>query len=295
MKKAFPFVLSLILLVSVSVPAVLFAQNFTSSLVNPVPAEAASIIETSKALTKRDFRKQDFSGSYIGKRFQYTADHSSILRTYTYKFDLVQMGDAISGTSTITSSDGDFGVIKLHGSVKDGKMFFEEYEIVQQQMKSNMVWCFKVGELELGKTNEGQTILYGPTQSYTSTYYMPCTGGFTMLEKMEYNQQPSVTYKTDDSQELVQIAQDNTYQLNVYPNPFAASSMVQFTIEKESHVNIQLFDVNGKLIKSLANTKYNAGTHQLNINGGGLQSGVYILRIDVDGDAQSMQLVKSAY
>jgi hypothetical protein len=59
------------------------------------------------------------------------------------------------------------------------------------------------------------------------------------------------------------------YRLNQnYPNPFNPVTTISFTLPKNEAVTLKIFDVNGKLIKTLLDkTQQPAGTHQLGWDG----------------------------
>ncbi|MCK4330101.1 T9SS type A sorting domain-containing protein [candidate division WOR-3 bacterium] len=67
----------------------------------------------------------------------------------------------------------------------------------------------------------------------------------------------------------------------VSPNPISRPTMINFTMPKNEHVSIKIYDVTGSFIKTLANERFNAGNHTLKINTDELISGVYFLKMDV--------------
>ncbi|MCB0722614.1 MAG: T9SS type A sorting domain-containing protein [Ignavibacteriae bacterium] len=91
-----------------------------------------------------------------------------------------------------------------------------------------------------------------------------------------------------------------TYDLSQnYPNPFNPSTRFTFSLPKGSNVSIVVFDVTGRQIATLVNSKFEAGKYSVDWNGtdnGGalVSSGVYFYRI-VAGDfvqTRKMALIK---
>lgn len=72
------------------------------------------------------------------------------------------------------------------------------------------------------------------------------------------------------------------HSYKVFPNPFAENLTVDVELAEKSHVEIDVFDMNGKYISSIANDKYPAHIQQkFNISGAGLKlsQGVYFVRL----------------
>ena len=70
-----------------------------------------------------------------------------------------------------------------------------------------------------------------------------------------------------------------------YPNPFNPRTQIRFDLPNESHVQLKIFDIQGRLIETLLNNKVNAGYHQINWNGSQFSSGMYFIQmISDEGD-----------
>jgi len=81
--------------------------------------------------------------------------------------------------------------------------------------------------------------------------------------------------------------------MSTYPNPFTASSSVKYHIAKTSNVNITVYDVNGKPIKSLVNQKQSAGTYTVQWNSGNAAKGIYFINAIIDGQLKgSVRVLK---
>jgi hypothetical protein len=76
-----------------------------------------------------------------------------------------------------------------------------------------------------------------------------------------------------------------------YPNPFNPTTNIKYSITKESHVSLKVFDVLGREVENLVNTKQVAGSYQVNFNASKLASGVYIYRIIAGDYIQSMKMM----
>ena len=80
-----------------------------------------------------------------------------------------------------------------------------------------------------------------------------------------------------------------------YPNPFNAETTLSFALEHSAHVMIDLFDVQGREVKSVANDVFAAGEHRLSFQAPELTSGSYFAVLRMDGmkvSARRMTLLK---
>jgi len=64
-----------------------------------------------------------------------------------------------------------------------------------------------------------------------------------------------------------------------YPNPFNPVTNIKYSLPKASHVKINVYDINGKLVEELINVKQEEGYHIVQWNAGQYSSGVYLYRI----------------
>ncbi len=68
-----------------------------------------------------------------------------------------------------------------------------------------------------------------------------------------------------------------------YPNPFNPSTRISFQIFKQSNIRISLFDVSGRLIRSIQNENLITGTYALDIDCTEFASGIYFCSLYADG------------
>ena len=69
----------------------------------------------------------------------------------------------------------------------------------------------------------------------------------------------------------------DTYMLyQNFPNPFNPSTEIKYSIPQRSYVDIKIYDITGKAVRELVGKEQDAGYYTLNVNAGGLSSGVYL-------------------
>ncbi len=82
-----------------------------------------------------------------------------------------------------------------------------------------------------------------------------------------------------------------------YPNPFNPQTTIQFTLPSTANVSISVYDMNGRLVKTLVNNeRLAAGTHSVNWtgtneNGDIVSSGMYLYVIDNGTARISKQMI----
>ncbi len=108
----------------------------------------------------------------------------------------------------------------------------------------------------------------GDGMDTTSMVLTPCVTGFSSIE-------------------------ENLFHLTIFPNPASDHTAIEYTLEENSDIKIELYDVAGKKICELLSEKQNAGSHRqsLNIREMNLKSGVYILRMQANNKNELQKFV----
>ena len=68
-----------------------------------------------------------------------------------------------------------------------------------------------------------------------------------------------------------------------FPNPFNPSTNIEFDIPKSAEVAVRIYNILGQLVATIADQKFDVGTHILKWNAAGYSSGVYIVRLESEG------------
>ncbi len=79
-----------------------------------------------------------------------------------------------------------------------------------------------------------------------------------------------------------------------YPNPFNPTTIVPVELSRAATVRASLYDLSGREVKALVNANFSAGSHDLHIDGTGMTTGVYLVKIVVENvvNVQRISLVK---
>ena len=83
--------------------------------------------------------------------------------------------------------------------------------------------------------------------------------------------------------------------LSVLPNPFNQSSVISYQLSVGGMVNLSLYDINGRLVRTLVDGWQAAGEHRATISGqpgmSVLPAGIYIIRLEAAGTAFTRKAV----
>ena len=77
---------------------------------------------------------------------------------------------------------------------------------------------------------------------------------------------------------------------DVYPNPFNATTQIRFDVPHASFVNVAVYDLQGRLLETLASRMFEAGRHTIAYDASPCPSGTYIVRMQ-SGEFSAAQKV----
>lgn len=81
-----------------------------------------------------------------------------------------------------------------------------------------------------------------------------------------------------------------------YPNPFNPMTSVKFNLDRDQHVRLGVFDMNGRRVAELANQTFGAGEHSVvwqgrDESGRAVASGNYLLRMVTGSGVQTSKMM----
>ncbi len=125
--------------------------------------------------------------------------------------------------------------------------------------------------------------LYDKHSNENNTYY------FSALSSGVYNlSTPKINLVTREEKEeevyLFELAQN-------YPNPFNPSTNISFTLADETDVKLEVFDILGKQVSVLVESKMLQGVHNISFNATNLNSGIYFYRITTNNWIATKKMV----
>jgi flagellar hook assembly protein FlgD len=79
-----------------------------------------------------------------------------------------------------------------------------------------------------------------------------------------------------------------------YPNPFNAQTNIDFDLDKDSRVELSVYDITGAKVTTLVDGELEAGNHSITWDAAEVASGVYYYKMRSNGEelTRKMTLLK---
>jgi len=119
--------------------------------------------------------------------------------------------------------------------------------------------------------------------------------GFQIKDKNQYLLDQFIISKTPAGMADDEPLSPQQLNLRNYPNPFNASTMVEFSIPQAGQYKITIYDILGRAVKLLAEGYAQAGTYWLHWDGEDSQgnlvpSGVYTCHISTESGSNQIKI-----
>lgn len=148
---------------------------------------------------------------------------------------------------------------------------------------------------ELQKSMDGQ--------AFTDIGFVPGNGNSSQLHNYNYTDQKVVS--GSNYYRLKQIDFDGRFTYSsiikldytkfdwaLLGNPAANNSWVQVQIDKEANVSVQVVSMSGNVIQNINKGKIPSGAYSIQLNLINVSSGIYVVRLIVDGKSYSKKIIK---
>ncbi len=112
------------------------------------------------------------------------------------------------------------------------------------------------------------------------------------IEKINLPLEPVTSLEESENPNLI----TDFSSVHNYPNPFNPSTEISFKVNKTSQININIFDITGKFVKSLINKPFSAGHHSLKWDGKNdsqkaVSSGIYFYKISSQNQSETKRMI----
>ncbi len=156
-------------------------------------------------------------------------------------------------------------------------------------------WNYKITGTFNNRTNNiasGYGSVYNLSFDDNNNMYTNCFYGWT-IEKWTYSSTLPTIKLTEVKKETNNIPVDYRLSQN-YPNPFNPTTTIEFSLPSGTDVVLNIYNLNGELIKTLLNRNLTAGKYSVRFDASGLASGTYIYELKAKNfrSAKKMILLK---
>ena len=76
-----------------------------------------------------------------------------------------------------------------------------------------------------------------------------------------------------------------------YPNPFNPSTRIEFQLQDDQDVKLEIYGINGQLIETLIERRTFAGKHAINWNAENIAAGVYFIKMRITDRVQTQKVI----
>jgi photosystem II stability/assembly factor-like uncharacterized protein len=76
-----------------------------------------------------------------------------------------------------------------------------------------------------------------------------------------------------------------------YPNPFNPVTKVKFQIPNSGFVKLMIYDILGRVVKTVVDQELTPGTYEVSIHGSTLSSGVYYYKLETEGFTETKKMI----
>ncbi len=206
-----------------------------------------------------------------------TRVHNYSLKTFNDNLKVdYYLGDPGMGGVKLTDINGTAGSSKnstmIYGA-EDANMDFEEYLIFNWQVPDTVscsprIYAVIDPENEFEEIHENNNIGWNVLHIYDCLECLYAENT-TSLEKPVSNQ----------------------VMFEAYPNPFSSYFMIRFTLANPESVTIDLFDMSGQKVRTVADQKYLPGGQEITVNAQDLGAGLYYCKITAGNFNETKKLI----
>lgn len=134
-----------------------------------------------------------------------------------------------------------------------------------------------------------------PGVDVTSSYNFNVNKGiYTRCEFDFTSDLDSIQRTGQNANTCLTFVNENIKEINsfsIYPNPYESSTVIELELEELSEVSVTVFDVTGKLIQTIVNSKALVGTQSFDFNPI-KDAGIYLVKVKIGEQESTKRLIK---
>lgn len=230
------------------------------NLINQSVLIGGGTADTTNSFSVSYFQKLDTSGNLL-----FTKIFETNQQEYLYDFKIVNSNQYIFTVARYNFADSVYAKVFIcdsSGNILNQKNF----------VKDSVYSLFS----SIDKSNDGYFIFTGSVGNNREI-----NNDNTIVVKTDSN----LNYKPVNVPNINSLTLKNEYELlQNYPNPFNSSTNIKFNLLKGGFVEINLYDISGKLVRVLVSEKYEKGQYDNFLDMYDLASGIYFYTLTINKD-----------
>ncbi len=214
--------------------------------------------------------------------------------------NLVEMKTSTTGNGVVlgrmVKGPNDFGKVFGPGDPLNGV----DVSLIDKSVTKGAVWGYDVTHTHPAGIDSG---LYKFANIPPGEYYIYC--GITGIKGLDF----TVNVTGSDTHDIEIIVDSSSFgyqytnvegvdfemlKISIMPNPFKDVIQVEYNLEDKFPVNIQLLDINGKLVETLYDKVSPSGRnrHNLKVDAKALSAGVYFVQFKIGESIYTERILK---
>jgi Arylsulfotransferase (ASST)/Secretion system C-terminal sorting domain len=205
---------------------------------------------------------------------------------------------------TVKGSDLNPGQLFINWFGHEDEVEMYEIEVGTSPNNFNLWATINTGVWTISNLQRGLTYyvraramnLAGSVISPWSNVWQIQVGGnvvaFDAFQNRDWDSSGKGIYSSTAADETFNQSQPGEFGLiNVYPNPFNASTTISVSLPQSADLSVVVFNVAGQQVAELANSSFNLGTHTFSFDAAGMASGLYFIRATIPDHLNQVQKV----
>ena len=137
----------------------------------------------------------------------------------------------------------------------------------------------------------GDDLIISNDQNKTLVYNL---NGQLKTKSFNFKNIPRDLLLVSSSGEIIDIKYNNSEKFSLvsaYPNPFNPTTTINYSLEKNENIKINIYNINGSLVDNIFNGFQSIGTHQVVWNAKDYPSGIYFVKMSSISSSKTYKVV----
>lgn len=206
-------------------------------------------------------------------------------------------------TDVSTTNRQWFGTLSVAPNGRIDVIWLDTRDGLPGSFESALYYCFSDDQGETWSINKRLSGLFDPTVGYPQQAKMgdyfdmvSDNGGAHLAWANTLNGEQDVYY-THITPTIVGLNEETSAQntrctINCSPNPFRDHSVIRYSIPLSCYVSVEICDLYGTFIRTIAEEYQQAGVHSVTLAGENLPTGFYLCRLSAGDQSTTTRLVR---